>query len=282
VLETLCADKDVHAVIALILRTGATGDLLQAVAEAELSVPLTVVVLNQPEAVRLVPAHGGHAPSYAYPEVAARALSRAVKYAQWRATPRQTVPAFPDVDPERARDMVHAFLAARPGGGWLPAPDAAGLLTAYLISVTADPGGQQAETATAAAAQAGHPVMHVGVQDDQMFGPLVVLGPGGDTTGWVAGQAARLTPLTEADADALIDSVRSATMPHGYRGSQAADLAPLRDLLLRVSRLSDDLPEITELDLSPVIARQDGAIVTGARIRVAPQAAQDPFLRRLR
>jgi hypothetical protein len=49
-----------------------------------------------------------------------------------------------------------------------------------------------------------------------------------------------------------------------------------------VSRLSDDLPEITELDLSPVIARQDGGTAVGARIRVAPQAPQDPFLRRLR
>jgi hypothetical protein len=125
-------------------------------------------------------------------------------------------------------------------------------------------------------------VLRVGVQDDQMFGPLVVLGPGGDATGWPAGQAARLAPLTEADADAMIGSVRSAALPHGYRSGQAADLAGLRDLLLRVSRLSDDLPEITELDLSPVIVRPDGAIAAGVRIRVAPQAPQDPFLRRLR
>jgi acyl-CoA synthetase (NDP forming)/L-amino acid N-acyltransferase YncA len=281
VLETLGADEDVHAVIALILRTGATGDLLGAVAEAGLGVPLAVVVLNQPEAVRLVPAGVGHAPSYAYPEVAARALSRAVKYAQWRATPRQTVPAFADVDPERGRSIVHTFLTGRPDGGWLPPRDVAGLLEAYLIPLTADAEGHEAGAATAAAVQAGHPVLHVGVQDDQMFGPLVVLGPGGDAAGWPAGQAARLAPLTEADADALIGSVRSAALPRGY-GRQAADLAVLRDLLLRVSRLSDDLPEITELDLSPVIARPDGAAAAGARIRVASQAAQDPFLRRLR
>jgi acyl-CoA synthetase (NDP forming)/L-amino acid N-acyltransferase YncA len=311
VLETLGADQDVHAVIALILRTGATGDLLQAVAEASLGVPLAVVVLNQPEAVRLVPAGGGQAPCYAYPEVAARALSRAVKYALWRTTPRQTVPAFTDVDQERGRSIVHAFLSGQPGG-WLPQRDAAGLLAAYLIPLAADAGGDQgvltaadpatagpatagsttagsttagsttAGSAIAAAAQAGHPVLRVGVQDDQMFGPLVVLGPGGDATGWPAGQAARLAPLTEADADALIGSVRSAALPHGYRSGQAADLAGLRDLLLRVSRLSDDLPEITELDLSPVIVRPDGAIAAGVRIRVAPQAPQDPFLRRLR
>jgi acyl-CoA synthetase (NDP forming) len=68
----------------------------------------------------------------------------------------------------------------------------------------------------------------------------------------------------------------------GHLGAPAADLAALRDVLLRVSRLTDDLPEIAELDLNPVIARADGAVVADARILVAPQVPQDPFLRRLR
>jgi hypothetical protein len=58
--------------------------------------------------------------------------------------------------------------------------------------------------------------------------------------------------------------------------------AYLRDLLLRVSRLADDLPEVTNLDLSPVTAWPDGAIVMAARIKVAPYEPQDPFLRKLR
>jgi hypothetical protein len=53
-------------------------------------------------------------------------------------------------------------------------------------------------------------------------------------------------------------------------------------MLLRVSRLSDDLPEIAELDLNPVIVRPEGAAAAGARIRVAPQVPLDPFLRKLR
>jgi len=103
VIEALGADDEVNSVIALVLPTGATGDLLQAVSEADIGVPLAVVVLNQPEAVRLVDAKRGKAPSYAYPETAARALSRAVKYAEWRAAPQRTVPVFPDVDTEAAR-----------------------------------------------------------------------------------------------------------------------------------------------------------------------------------
>ena len=122
----------------------------------------------------------------------------------------------------------------------------------------------------------------IGVKDDQMFGPLVVFGLGGVATEVLADHAARLAPLTEADADTLISSVRSAPLLHGHRGVPAADLTALRDVLLRVSRLSDDLPEITELDLNPVIARPDGAVAVDARIRVAPQVPQDPFLRRLR
>ena len=68
----------------------------------------------------------------------------------------------------------------------------------------------------------------------------------------------------------------------GFRGKPAADLGGLRDLLLRVSRLADDLPEVTELDLNPVIARPDGAFVVDARIKVTPYRRQDPFLRKLR
>jgi len=122
----------------------------------------------------------------------------------------------------------------------------------------------------------------IGVKDDQMFGPLVVFGLGGVATEVLADHAARLAPLTEADADTLVNSVRSAPLLHGHRGAPAADLAALRDVLLRVSRLTEDLPEIAELDLNPVIARTDSAVAVDARIRVAPQVPQDPFLRRLR
>jgi acyl-CoA synthetase (NDP forming) len=122
----------------------------------------------------------------------------------------------------------------------------------------------------------------VGVKDDQMFGPLVVFGLGGVATEVLADHAARLAPLTEADADTLINSIQSAPLLHGHRGSPTADLAALRDVLLRVSRLTEDLPEITELDLNPIVALPDGAVAVDARIRVAPQSPEDPFLRRLR
>jgi acyl-CoA synthetase (NDP forming)/GNAT superfamily N-acetyltransferase len=122
----------------------------------------------------------------------------------------------------------------------------------------------------------------VGVAEDQTFGPLVVFGLGGTATNVLADHAARLAPLTTTDADSLISSVRAAPLLRGYRGAPAADLDALRDLLLRVSRLVEDLPEVTELDLNPVIARSDGAHIVDARIKVMPYEPQDPFLRKLR
>jgi acyl-CoA synthetase (NDP forming) len=95
-------------------------------------------------------------------------------------------------------------------------------------------------------------------------------------------RSARLTPLTDTDAAALIRSVRAAPLLLGHRGRPAANLAALQDLLMRVSRLADDLPQVAELDLSPVIAGPGGADVAAARVRVLPARAADPYLRRLR
>ena len=182
------------------------------------------------------------------------------------------MPDLPDVDTERAREIVHAFLARQPGGGWLPAPEVAELLRQYRIPL-ADP---------AAPLPGGGTELNVGLRDDQMFGPLVVIGLGGLADAARADRAARLAPLTEADADALLESIRALSLLPGHREVPAADLTFVRDVLLRVSRLTDDLPEMTELDLHPVIACADGAVAVEARVRFAAQAAQDPFLRRLR
>ena len=135
VLEALAADGEVHAIIALVLRTGATGDLLAAIADAAIGVPLAAVVLDQPEAVRLIDAKGGKVPAYAYPEAAARALARAARYAEWRAAPHAVMPAFADVDAERGRELVRSFLALEPDGGWLPKADVIALLRLYGISL---------------------------------------------------------------------------------------------------------------------------------------------------
>jgi acyl-CoA synthetase (NDP forming)/GNAT superfamily N-acetyltransferase len=121
----------------------------------------------------------------------------------------------------------------------------------------------------------------VGVVQEPVFGPVVVFGLGGVATEALGDHVARLAPLTGADADDLIHSIRAAPLLFGRRGQPAADIEALRDTLLRVSRLADQLPEVAELDLNPVIARPDGAIAVDARIRVTSHRIADPFLRQL-
>ena len=121
----------------------------------------------------------------------------------------------------------------------------------------------------------------IGVTQDPMFGPLVVFGLGGAATEVLDDRAARLAPLTDTDADELIRSIRSGPSLLGHRRQPATDQPALQDLLLRVSRLADDLPEVAELHLNPVIARPDAAPAVNARIRIASAEPQDPFLPKL-
>jgi acyl-CoA synthetase (NDP forming)/GNAT superfamily N-acetyltransferase len=340
-LELLAADDEVDAMIALVLPTAATGDLVAAIQQADIRIPLAAVLLGQSDSVRLLPRTdgAGQIPAYGYPEAAATAMARAARYGAWRTEPRGKVPSFPDINPEDARTLVRRFLHSTLGGGWMPPDQTAELLRRYGVPLVELTGASSEDEAVEAFQAAAGPVvlkadvpglMHktdagaveldlraeaevraayrrlaerfgerqrrilvqpmiadgteviVGVTDDHMFGPLVVFGLGGVTTEVLADHAARLTPLTDIDADQLIGSIRSAPLLRGYRGQPAADLGALRDLLLRVSRLADDLPEVTELDLNPVIARPDGAFVVDARIKVTPYRAQDPFLRKLR
>ena len=122
----------------------------------------------------------------------------------------------------------------------------------------------------------------ISVLHEQVVGPLVLFGLGSAGGDGLADRAARLTPLTESDADDLIRSIRAAPRLLGSHGAPAADLAALRDMLLRVSRMADDLPQIAELELSPVIARPDGAQAVDGRIRIRAAEPADAHLRRLR
>ena len=113
------------------------------------------------------------------------------------------------------------------------------------------------------------------VLQDQAVGPLVLFGIGGAAGDELADRAARLAPLTDADTDDLIRSVRAAPRLLGRPGGPAADLAGLRDLVPRISRLAGDLPHIAELKPSLVIAGPDGARGLRGRVRVQPPGPGD-------
>jgi ATP-grasp domain len=278
-LEEVAADGGVDAVLAVAVPT-AFSDLSAAVAEAVISKPLAVALLDRAESVTRLkrrpvtqlpsgphadtgpaggppaadPAAAGQAaavidvaaaitrvPCYADPDNAARALGHAVRYRAWRGRQRGTVPELDGLRAADARTLVTGFLA----------------------------GGVE---------------VHIGVAQEPVFRPLVVFGSDGVAAGVPGDQVARLTDAdadADADAEEMIHAVRAAPLLFGRRGTPSADTAALADALLQVSRLADDLPEVSELDLNPAVARPDGVWCADVRVRISPAEPRVPFLRRL-
>jgi acyl-CoA synthetase (NDP forming)/GNAT superfamily N-acetyltransferase len=339
--ELVGADSGVDAVLA-VTATTAAGDLVPEVAAAGLPVPIAAAVMDQLEAVRLLPGPDGDSravPAYAYPESAAHALGHAARYGTWRSRPPGTIADIEGLRRDRARDLVAGFLIATPAGGWLPRAQTAELLGCYGLPLADSIVVTTEDDAAVAAARSGRPValkadvtglvvrragagavlldLHgedevrhgfrslqemfgdrlaavivqpmitggvevtINVLEERVFGPLLLFGLSG-AADVLADRAARLVPLTGSDADDLIGAVRAAPLLIGPPGASAAGLGSLKDMLLRISQMADDLPQITELDLSPVIARRDGAVAVDARIRIQPAQPADAYLRQLR
>ncbi|HEX5534340.1 MAG TPA: GNAT family N-acetyltransferase [Actinomycetales bacterium] len=117
--------------------------------------------------------------------------------------------------------------------------------------------------------------------EDALFGPVVTFGLSGDASDLLGDVAHRIPPLTDVDVSDLVRSVKASPRLFGYRGSPPLDVAGLEDVVARVSRLADDLPEIAELELNPVLVSQDGVAVLGAKVRVArPATRTDSGVRR--
>ena len=109
-----------------------------------------------------------------------------------------------------------------------------------------------------------------GAVEDPVFGPLVAFGPGGIFTELIGEAQFRLAPLTRTDAEELVLTGKAGRLVAGFRGRPAADSGSLIELVLRLARLAEDIPEVAELDLNPVLAMPDGCVAVDARVRVRP------------
>jgi acetyl coenzyme A synthetase (ADP forming)-like protein len=118
----------------------------------------------------------------------------------------------------------------------------------------------------------------VGLAHDSLFGPVLGFGLGGTDVELERDVHFRVVPLTDRDANDLIQHSRALPRLTGYRGRPAADLAALSDILLRLSQLAQDLPEVREIDFNPVMAlpRGRGCAIVDARVRVAPPPVAAP------
>jgi acyl-CoA synthetase (NDP forming) len=118
---------------------------------------------------------------------------------------------------------------------------------------------------------------------DPQFGPLLMLGAGGVLTDVLQDRTFRLAPISATDAEAMISELHAARLLDGYRGTVPVDRGAVRDVLVRLATLLDDLPEIAELDINPLICRGDVVLAVDARVRVAPPPYHpDPLVRQLR
>ena len=111
--------------------------------------------------------------------------------------------------------------------------------------------------------------MIVGVVHDRQFGPVVACGAGGVLVELIKDVSVRLAPLSRRDAEEMVRELKSFPLLTGYRGASAADVAALTETVLRISALVEDLPQVAELDLNPVLVHATGVTVVDARIRVA-------------
>lgn len=119
-------------------------------------------------------------------------------------------------------------------------------------------------------------------QEDPLFGPVVSFGLGGMVPELLADRSYQIPPLTDADAARLVRTPESASILFGYGGRTPVDIAAVEDLLVRLGRMSDELPELSRLDLNPVIAATRGIAVLGASAWLSTaQARADSEARRL-
>ncbi|QXJ20794.1 GNAT family N-acetyltransferase [Actinomadura graeca] len=203
----------------------------------------------------------GSIPSYPAPEDAVRALAYVIGYARWRRRPAGHMPEFADADRERARALVEGWLDS--GDPVRATPEQASeLLGCYGIGLR-DGGGVPTRIVT---------------MEDPSFGAVVSFGLADETAALLDDRAYRLGPLADAEAAELVRAVRTAPLLLGHRGAEPVDVAALEELLLRVSRLGYDLPEVARLELDPVMADASGVAVGGASLRLERPPGPRPEL----
>jgi acyl-CoA synthetase (NDP forming)/GNAT superfamily N-acetyltransferase len=222
-------------------------------AGAEVDLPVAAVVLEWEAALV---ATGGQLPVYGSPETAAAALGLAADYADWLA-------AAVD-DPALVPAVEGAVRAVVEREGPL---DEAAVLASVGIDLVELP---------SAEAPGGAVELVVGMRPDPTFGPVVTVAVGGPAAALVDDRRARITPLTAADAAALVRSLRTA--PVLFAGLSTA---PLEDLLLRVGLLVEAAPEIASLSLAPVWLGPHGVTVGGASVERQETTPRSDDRRRL-
>lgn len=115
-----------------------------------------------------------------------------------------------------------------------------------------------------------------GLTRDRTFGPVVMFGLGGIFVELLNDVAFRVVPLQPRDARAMVREIRGFPVLQGYRGTAPVHLGVLQEMLLKLSDLAEQRPDIREIDLNPVYAYPDGALAVDARILLSGSEGVSP------
>ncbi len=347
--ETVMLDPDIDMVIVIYIPVGtAKNDAIDEAIQEGITSARAKGADSKPALACLMVEEGIHAPLvindgaekvpvYAFPESAARVLSKISEYSEWLHEPLGVIPEFTDINTAKARAICRQALSSR-GPGWLSAAETRDLLQTFRLPVGEGGVATTADEAVALAEEIGYPVavklasltivhksdmggvylklqnadavrkafleiqdklkandqleemegvlvqpmvsggveVMVGVTNDPVFGPLVAFGLGGVHVEILADIVFRVTPLTDQDVEKMVREIRGHRLLQGYRGHPPADIDAIKEILLRISYLVEEVPEILELDLNPIFALEPGkgCRIVDARIQVD----YDPFL----
>lgn len=165
-----------------------------------------------------------------------------------------------------SRDIAHK---SDIGGVRLNLDDHAAVREAFAAITTAaaaaQPGSRVDGVSVQPMATAGVEVI-VGMTRDPQYGPVLMFGLGGVMVEVFRDVSFRLAPLEERDADDMLSEIKGRAVLDGVRGAAPVDLGALRSALMSVSQFVQEHPEVSELDLNPIIASSSGAVAVDARI----------------
>ena len=173
---------------------------------------------------------------------------------------------FPVVLKARSGDVVHK---SDVGGVALGLADSEAVRAAYE-TMQARLGAQMGGAVIQPMAPPGVEAI-VGLAADPEFGPVVMAGLGGVMTDLLQDRAFAVPPLEPGAADAMVASLRAAPLLDGYRGAPKADRQALVAVLEQVARIAEEVPELVELDLNPILVSSAGAVAVDCKARLAPR-----------
>ena len=173
---------------------------------------------------------------------------------------------FPVVLKARSGDVVHK---SDVGGVALGLADSEAVRAAYE-TMQARLGAQMSGAVIQPTAPPGVEAI-VGLAADPEFGPVVMVGLGGVLTDLLQDRAFDVPPLEPGAADAMVASLRAAPLLDGYRGAPKADRQALVAVLEQVARIAEEVPELVELDLNPILVSPTGALAVDCKARLAPR-----------